>query len=107
MCLRAGKDVQAAIDWAKAEGGDTLMHLLERRETTLRPSPLIVTVAGARIVDNPRCNWFPHVRKSADHLAVAQALVEAGARTDSKDVSRVRPLYITAAPVSGHKQLCV
>ena len=58
-----------------------LFHLLERRETLLRFTPLLSTISGARI------------QNSARHTAIAKLLIDAGARVTVHDVAGYTPVH--------------
>lgn len=62
-----------------------LFRLLERREGLLRMNPLLICIAGARCMGTHALP--PSMQQHAAHLAVARALLSAGARAEAKDVA--------------------
>ena len=81
--------VRAAMDGARARGGDAMFELLERRELNLRIPPLHAVIIGA----NNRASTVagqqqqPPWHRRPDHVQVARLLLDAGARADAKDIA--------------------
>lgn len=77
----AAKEKQEAFDPAKYVC-KTMEELLEKREFLLRFSPLIGCVAGSRTIG--KGVWPTDLERAANHFAVAELLLDAGARIDAK-----------------------
>lgn len=92
--------VRESIVRARASSDPTaLCELLERRELLLRLSPLHAVVTGTRLMPpSPHEDiLLPEVKRTADHVAVAEALLEAGALVGSKDVAGCTPLHLATS----------
>jgi len=76
--------VEKGIAAARARGAEALTQALERRETLLRFTPLHSCTSGARVANT---------RRGADHVRVARALLDAGARPNAKDVAGYTPVF--------------
>lgn len=75
------RQVRDAIGAARTRGGSALRELLERRETTLRLSPLLFGVSGMRQVAGASHGG------RLEHEGVIRALLDAGARVDCRDAT--------------------
>lgn len=82
-------NAQAVIDMINAteEGSEERMQLLERRETGMRLTPLLITIALSKCKVFV-CSVLPGVNEAdMDHLRVIEILLRHGARPDCKELS--------------------
>ena len=78
------KQVKSVLDWASKQGPDTLMKLLESRETAMRQSALMMVVSIGKNVCPPSQDARKEMEKN--HVAVAKLLLQYGVRPDVRDV---------------------
>ena len=80
--------LRAEITRARTAGSEVLTQVLtqvlERRETTLRVTPLHGAIMGALQIGR---------QNHTDHVQVAKMLLEAGARPDAKDIAGYTPMH--------------
>ena len=79
--------VHSALATARAEGGDALFRLLERRESTMRFTPLLACVAGTKMHRATDASGELDVKRASDCFIIAEALLGAGANVAAKDVA--------------------
>ena len=94
-----------AVEAAISKVSDTDLHaLLERRESSLRYSPLHVTAAGSRLeVGTP--SWPFNPSRPPAHVGVVRALLTAGARINAKDIMGNAPIGLAAGPFATARSL--
>ena len=85
--LGNGKAVERAIKATKV-GSEERMKLLEKRETSMRFSPLLLTVATSKVKPTVRLKMMTGAREAdMDHLGVIKILLRYGAKPDIRDLT--------------------
>jgi len=86
-CIKGDtKAVERKLKAVSAKGQKSLAQLMEYRETSMRLTPLILTVALSKHKQTVRAYTKREIR-DMDHVGVFRTLIRYGARPDAKDVT--------------------
>ena len=80
------KAVEKALKATSLRGQQPLIELMEHRQTSMRVSPLILTV-GLSKHKQTVSSYSKRKVSDMDHVGVFRALIRYGARPDAKDVT--------------------
>lgn len=93
-CLGNAKAVEKAID-ETVEGSDERTHLLERRESGIRLSPLLLAIAISK-VKSYTCQITGTREADMNHVKVVKVLLRYGARPDCKELTGKSAVHYAA-----------
>ena len=85
-CAQGNKQMVLNMIKATKEWSNERMQLLEKRETSLRLSPLLITIAFSK-AKSTVCYHTGVSEINMDHVGVVEALLRYGARPDVKELS--------------------